>query len=140
MHLGSLLVLSVFFAACASSSGATSATSEDTAPIVVTSDGGARLALVTTPLHPPPPGIVAFDITVDDASGAPVSDLDLTLAGWMPSHGHASYGNVVVTNAGQGHYHVEGCVLAMAGSWQIRTTLRDPSGHEDHATATLEVR
>lgn len=65
-------------------------------------------------------GTNSFDITVRDRSGKYVEGARLTVVPWLQEKNHGVWEKPVVTERGDGKYHVENVAIAMAGRWHIR--------------------
>jgi len=62
-------------------------------------------------------------VATDSASSAPKLGLGITIVPFMPSMGHGSATTPAVVDQGDGVYLVNDVVMAMPGSWQLRTTI-----------------
>lgn len=73
----------------------------------------------------------AWTVLVTDASGAAMTGLTMTAAGWMPDHGHGSPVETIVTELGDGEYEMTPLNLFMAGYWEVTVELTDADGTAD---------
>jgi hypothetical protein len=63
----------------------------------------------------------AWEVTVTQSDGSPVTQARIDVDGGMPQHGHGLPTQPRVTqNLGGGHYLVEGVKFSMTGWWEIR--------------------
>ena len=88
--------------------------------------GNRQYVLVQSSPAPPARGNDTWTVKVLDSSGAPVSDLDLSAAAFMPDHGHGSSVVPTVTSNGDGTYSVTPLYFFMPGVWRV--TLSDADG------------
>jgi hypothetical protein len=89
--------------------------------------GELRVDVRTSP-QPPMRGGQSAQLTITNASGAPVSGLSLSVLPWMPVMGH---GTSVVPTAGEmapGVYGIDNIYFSMPGLWALRTTISLPTG------------
>ncbi len=136
-----ILVAAVALWACTSSSSSSSSSSGQTgdAGPTVSCDGDPRVdtyvanlaktsamgtmkvTLVASDPAPPIVGTNAWTLKVTDASGAAVTS-DVTVATWMPDHGHTA--SVKPSPAAQpdGSWKVGNLVFFMGGVWRITIT------------------
>jgi hypothetical protein len=80
-----------------------------------------------------------WTVTVKTPSGASVENIDISIAGGMPQHGHGLPTSPKVTkNLGGGRYLIEGMKFNMPGWWTLTVSI---DGHEgsDSATFNLEL-
>lgn len=91
-------------------------------------DSGTLTVRARTEAAAPALGENVLLVTVDDASGAPVSGARVTVESWMPAHGHGSPDDAIVTETSPGHYRAAPVTLHMPGTWEI--TVRAESAAE----------
>ena len=116
----------------------TTATSNAALVTATTDDGLFTVELRTLPTQPPPRAGAKLDVHVADAQGADVDGLTVEVVPWMPAMGHGASVNPTVTAQDHGHYLAEPLELAMAGTWQMRITLKK-GAQESHVAPTLDV-
>lgn len=69
-------------------------------------------------------GPVAIELVATDLStSAPKTGLAISIVPFMPAMGHGSATLPTVVDHGGGVYEADDVVMAMPGSWQLRTTL-----------------
>ncbi|HEY3807269.1 MAG TPA: FixH family protein [Kofleriaceae bacterium] len=76
-------------------------------------------------------------IVTDATDGSPVDGLTLTIEPWMPAMGHGTPIVPTITALGSGSYSLDDVDLFMAGLWQLRTTVADPS---DQVEPSLQIQ
>jgi hypothetical protein len=103
----------------------------------LTSDSGALRIDVRFAPAPPVVGSDAVQLSFVDASGAPMSGLDLMVIPWMPAHGHGSSVNPTVTETAPGVFVATPLYLFMPGSWELRMTTSGTV--DDTAKASFEI-
>lgn len=135
-----VLVLLAACSACFTPAPEAAANGSADDPYAATTSSGATVEVRTAPAQPPVRGKVQLEVLVRDAAGTPRDGLDVAVVAWMPSHGHGANGTPVVTPLGNGLYRIDGCTLAMSGTWQLRMTMRALDGTEDHATTIIDVQ
>jgi hypothetical protein len=84
--------------------------------------GALRVAVRSSP-QPPSRGLSLFELTLTDDSGAPAAGLVLAVQPWMPAMGHGTSVVPEVAETAPGVYEVSNVVLAMPGTWQLRTSV-----------------
>jgi protein SCO1/2 len=84
------------------------------------------------------PGPNSLDLTVRDKAGLMVEGAQITVTPWMPAMGHGVWDKPVVTERGNGSYHVENVKIIMGGRWDLRVTIRK-GALDDQATFPFEV-
>jgi hypothetical protein len=87
----------------------------------------------------PVKGNNTWSVAIEDAGGTPLDALDVTVAPWMPDHGHGTE-PVAVTPAGSGTYTLMPVYLYMSGFWQVKFTITSTSadaGTTDLATIPI---
>jgi hypothetical protein len=123
----------------------------ETAPLVfsgpptetVASDAG--LLAIGLRWSPPSPGVGydAGELTITDATGAPVTGLTLAIVPWMPAHGHgASVAPTVSETDEPGVYVAAPLDFYMSGTWQLRTTITgssDAGPTDDTAQPSVDI-
>jgi hypothetical protein len=95
----------------------------------------------------PPQPLVGFDageLTITDATGAPVGGLALTTVPWMPAHGHGAAVAPAISETAPGVYVVTPLDFFMAGRWELRTTINgaavDGGAADDTFTPFTDVQ
>ena len=84
---------------------------------------GAAFAVYTAP-DPPVRGASSVKLVATDASnGTPKAGLALSIVPFMPAMGHGSATDPTVVDQGGGVYVADDVVMAMPGTWQLRTTI-----------------
>jgi hypothetical protein len=86
-------------------------------------DQSIRVVLVATDPVAPLVGMNTWTVRVEDASDAAVSDASLTVAPYMPDHGHGSPLVPVATSNGDGTYAIAPLYFFMPGVWRIGITV-----------------
>jgi hypothetical protein len=132
------LALLVFAAACGGGDPAPAPFPAAAYETISSASGGYRIEVRTSP-QPPTTGVLAVELRVRDAKGAPVDGLTIAATPVMPAHTHGASVRPSVTAKGGGVYVLDDVSLFMAGKWELRTKLTTASGEED-ATITLDVR
>lgn len=105
--------------------------------------GSARLFRASyTPSASPVPLLTlhSWTIHVTDASGAPVSDAELTVVGGMPEHTHGFPTVPEVTALGSGNYRVDGLKFHMPGKWSVIVRIARGADESDSVRFDLDVR
>ena len=129
------LGVAVLLVACSSAPADTSATPY----VVVESDTNAfQVEVRTTPDQPPTHGVLTVDLTITDATKAPLVGAKIQMTPWMASHAHGTSVTPTVTELGEGRYRATNVDLYMPGSWQLRTTIQ--GAMTDNATLPVDVR
>ena len=103
----------------------------------VVSDLGALTVAVRFSPDPPVAGSDAAQLTITDATGNPVSGLDLAVVPWMPAHGHGTSVNPTVTETSPGVFVATPLYLFMPGSWELR--MATSGSVDDTARAAFEI-
>ena len=85
--------------------------------------GSLKITLVSSDPAPPSVGTNTWTLHVTDAAGAPISNAPLTIASFMPDHGHGSSVKAVITAQADGNYSVTPLYLFMPGVWRITFSL-----------------
>jgi hypothetical protein len=86
---------------------------------------------------PPVRGTDTIDLSITNASGAPVEGMQIAAQPWMPAHGHGTSVVPMLAEQGGGRYQLQNVYLYMAGTWELRLTF---SGQEsDTATANFDI-
>jgi YtkA-like len=85
--------------------------------------GSLKVTLVSSDPAPPSVGTNTWTIHVADATGAPISNAPLTIASFMPDHGHGSSVKAVITPQADGNYTVTPLYLFMPGVWRVTFAL-----------------
>jgi len=88
--------------------------------------GDRQYVLVQSTPAPPSRGNDTWTVKVLSGSGAPLTNLDLSAAAFMPDHGHGSSVVPSVTSNGDGTYAVAPLYFFMPGVWRV--TLSDADG------------
>jgi hypothetical protein len=81
--------------------------------------------------NPSPPVKAKMTIMVleiADANGQPVDGATVTVAPFMPDHGHGSARPVVVKPQGNGRYEASEIWLSMAGLWTLTVSIQPAGG------------
>lgn len=95
-------------------------------------DGAARASVAglfygsvrSTPTPPPVNQMHTWTLHLEDESGNPIEDAEITVDGDMPEHGHGLPTQPRVTEyLGDGDYLVEGMQFQMGGEWYVEFTL-----------------
>ena len=89
---------------------------------MASASGNLRIGVWWSPLQPTV-GYDAAQLSISDATGAPVSGLALTVVPWMPAHGHGASVQPAVTETAPGVYAVTPLDFFMAGQWEVRTAI-----------------
>jgi hypothetical protein len=71
----------------------------------------------------PTVGYDAAQLSIADATGAPVTGLTLTIVPWMPAHGHGASVEPTVSEISPGLYVATPLDFFMAGSWELMTAI-----------------
>lgn len=83
-------------------------------------------------------GANAFDITVSDKAGKIVKGAELIITPWMSGMGQGVWEKPVVTDRGNGVYHVGNVKIVMSGRWDLKVTVRKDD-REDRAVFSFNV-
>lgn len=79
------------------------------------------LSFFAEPLVPPAEGVNAFRVELRDLrSDEPLVGADLTATVVMPSMGHETPSDIVVSEPEAGLYEVTNVIFAMPGVWEVR--------------------
>jgi hypothetical protein len=105
---------------------------------VLTSTSGALVVAVRFAPRPPIVGTNAVELSIMDASGAPVAGLAVGVVPWMPAHGHGTSVTPTITETAPGRFEATPLVLFMPGSWELRITTDGTV--DDTAKAAFEIR
>jgi len=111
-----------------------------TSPLTISkeTDGHAyRLELMADP--PPRLGLNMFSLTVNTLNGKAVSSAEISVEPWMPLHGHGSDRPSLITETGDGLYHLTEVSFTMPGQWELRTQLT-VDGLTEYAVFTVDVQ
>lgn len=92
------------------------------------STGGQAHIAVRWSWSPPVVGLDAAELTMTDASGAPLTGLALAVVPWMPAHGHGASVAPACSEASPGVYDVAPLDFYMSGTWQLLTTITRATG------------
>lgn len=134
-----LAVLLPSAAACSAGGDGPAATDFPSAPYAhVDCVGGACAIDVRTSPQPPQVGVNRVQLTIRGRDGEALDGLTVDVTPTMAAHGHGSSVHPMVTPRGGGLYVVDDVSTYMAGTWELRTTLRGPV--TDEATIVLDVR
>lgn len=97
--------------------------------ISVTSDGRVfTVKLLSSMPATPVRGQNEWLVEIDEAaSGAPLSDLEITVTPWMPDHLHGTRPVVVTPGNDPGTYRLKPVYLYMSGLWQIQFSIVAPT-------------
>jgi hypothetical protein len=130
-----VLLFAVLTAACASNGGdQPEDAAAEAAPSVCATDprvqpfvagveaktsGGLTVKILDATPAPPAKGDNAWNVTITDKSGAPVSGATVTVKTWMPDHAHGSSIVPLVADSGGGKYALTRLNLFMPGIWEI---------------------
>jgi YtkA-like len=85
--------------------------------------GSLKVTLVSSDPAPPSVGTNTWTIHVADAAGAPMSNAPISIASFMPDHGHGSSVKAVITPQADGNYSVTTLYLFMPGVWRVTFAL-----------------
>jgi hypothetical protein len=79
-----------------------------------------------------------FELTIESIeSGELLDGLVISMVPFMPAMGHGSSTVPTITAVGSGKYEVDDVVLAMPGTWELRTTIS--AGEPDYAAPRVEI-
>lgn len=81
--------------------------------------GKVKVTLVASEPGPPTRGTNAWTIKVTDGAGAPMTGASITVAPFMPDHGHPSSTVPTITPQTDGVYSIAQLVLFMPGVWRV---------------------
>ena len=82
--------------------------------------------------------IHSWTLTINDSSGLPVTDAEVSFDGGMPEHNHGLATSPSVTSNGDGTYQLQGLRFHMMGYWELVLTIAN--GEEsDTALVTLNL-
>ena len=96
---------------------------------VKSTDGTVRATFVEAVPAPPAKGMNAWTLTLTDSMGSPMSGATITVAPFMPDHGHgAPIVPEVTPMATAGTYQVTQLDLFMAGIWTVTFTITPSTG------------
>lgn len=101
-------------------------------PMTKASDGGTLSFTIgdATP-SPPDKGDNIWTIALSTAGGDPVGDATVSLAPFMPEHGHGTNpATIPTTGDGAGSYTSDTFDLFMGGFWQLTVSASGPSGND----------
>ena len=95
----------------------------------------------------PTVGYDAAQLSITDATGAPVPGLTLTIVPWMPAYGHGASVAPTVSETMPGVYAATPLDFFMAGNWELRTAIAratdggntDAGAIDDSAQPTVDV-
>jgi hypothetical protein len=95
----------------------------------------------------PTVGYDAAQLSITDATGAPVTGLTLTIVPWMPAYGHGASVAPTVSETMPGLYVATPLDFFMAGNWELRTAIdratdggnSDAGAIDDSAQPTVDV-
>ncbi len=107
------------------------------AQVITTESGALRIAVRFAP-QPPVVGQDAAELVVTDGTGTAPAGLAMEVFPWMPAHGHGAAVQPEVIEVGPGVFVADPLYLFMAGSWELRLTIR--GAVDDAGTATFDVR
>ena len=82
-------------------------------------------------------GANAVQLTLADAGGGPAGDLTIAVTPWMPSHGHGTSVQPVVTTDAADVFVANPLYLYMSGRWELRMTIG--GAVDDTLTAIIEI-
>lgn len=135
------LIAGTLLVACGSSDDAGKPDSQcDTYSEGLTKKSDAGLvSVVLESSTPAPPARANNDwmVRVLDATGAPISDAEVTVTPYMPKHGHGTSVKAVVTRMGDGLYELDPVNFVMAGVWEVTIDVKLADGQTDKALFTL---
>lgn len=98
-------------------------------------DGAFIVAAAWNP-DPPAVGQNTLTLTVTDASGAAVTGATVVVDPQMPTHGHGSSEDPVITEVGAGVYTATPVTFQMPGAWEITV---DATLGDDHGTLVIDL-
>lgn len=109
----------------------------------VTSSDGAVTIAVRWSWSPPVVGYDAAELTLTDATGAPMAGDTLSIVPWMPAHGHGASVAPTVNEISPGVYVAAPLDFYMSGSWQLLTTITGPpaatAAFHDSAQPSVDI-
>jgi YtkA-like len=79
----------------------------------------------------PTVGYDAAQLSITDATGAPIGGLTLTIVPWMPAHGHGASVEPAVSEISPGRYVATPIDFFMAGSWELMTAIARSAQGDD---------
>lgn len=85
--------------------------------------GKLKVSLTTSDPAPPAVGTNSWTLRVTDGAGAPITNAPITIASFMPDHGHGSSVRAVITPGSDGTYTVAPVYLFMPGVWRVTFAL-----------------
>ncbi len=102
--------------------------------------GGRYIASLESQKTPVPVGAMhTWVVTVTTPAGDPLDDIQISIGGGMPQHGHGLPSRPRITkHLGQGKHLIEGMKFNMPG-WWILTLSIDGAGGADSATFNLAL-
>lgn len=95
---------------------------------------GESLTVTFVSADPAPPAIDdnSWIVSVTDGEGAAVDNATIVVTPWMPSHGHGSAVEAVVTELDTpGEYELDPVNLHMLGLWEVTLDISAEGGVED---------
>ena len=93
-----------------------------------TANGLYTLAYSPSPDPIPFSELFELDVSVKNASNAPVTDANVSLKVTMPAHGHGMQTSPQISSVGDGHYKVTGMKFHMHGAWELIFTVESGAG------------
>jgi YtkA-like len=115
---------------------------------VASASGQLNIDVWWSPLQPTV-GYDAAQLAIDDASGAPVAGLTVTIVPFMPAHGHGASVAPTVSETAPGIYVATPLDFFMAGHWELMTAMSRVAGDaasagsagaiDDSAEPTVDV-
>ena len=112
------------------------------AETVSSADGAVTIA-VRWSWSPPVVGYDAGELTLTDASGAPMSGCTLSVIPWMPAHGHGASVAPTVNETSPGVYVAAPLDFYMSGTWQLLTSITGPpvatAAFHDSAQPSVDI-
>ena len=82
------------------------------------------------------PFALEFWLTRD---GAPLSDAQVIVRGWMPDHGHGMLRRPEVEDRGDGSYLVRGMLFHMGGFWELFFDVYEPDQRKDRVRFEVQL-
>ena len=132
-----LLLLALFAVAC---SGSDSGEGAEGLGELVASSGALELTIeLESAGDALGVGQNALLITVTDLGGVPITDANVTVDPQMPSMGHGSSEEPVVTHSGDGVYRAFPVTFTMAGDWEVTFVAETPDGRSGRETWRYDV-
>ena len=94
----------------------------------VEGDAGVAVALERAVPGPPEKGDNEWELSIRDADGEPLEDLELVVSPFMPDHGHGSPVDPVVAPDDEPGSYLVTMVFNMGGFWEVTLSMSDADG------------